>query len=237
MPSPQFVDICKNIKQRLFPLSCLLCGAADAEAENGLCPACLQDLPWLPSALCPQCALASPNSEICGHCLRSPPAFDRTLALLGYRHPLDALLQRYKYDHQLSLAHTFATLLQHRLAQSKLPELLIPMPLHAARLRERGFNQALEIARPLASQLGLPLAAQCCTRIRMTAPQVSLPLKRRIANMRGAFACTEQVAGRHVALLDDVMTTAASLNALAQTVLAAGAIHVECWVVARTLPE
>jgi ComF family protein len=236
MPSPQFVDIRLKIKQTLFPQSCLLCSATRAE-EAGLCPACLADLPWLPPTLCPQCALASHCGETCGHCLRIPPAFDGTRALFGYRYPLAALLQRYKYDHQLSLAHTFANLLQRKLARSTLPDLLIPMPLHALRLRERGFNQALEIARPLASKLGLSLAAQCCTRTRMTAPQASLPLKRRIVNMRRAFACTTQLDGKRVALLDDVMTTGASLQALAETVKAAGAIHVECWVVARTLPE
>lgn len=228
--------MCKKIKHVLLPQSCVLCAAANAEG-TGLCRACLDDLPWLPFASCPQCALTSHNGEICGHCLRIAPAFDRTRALFSYRHPLNALLQRYKYDHRLSLAHTFASLLEHRLKHSALPDVLIPMPLHATRLCERGFNQALEIARPLADRLSLSLDAHCCTRTKMTAPQASLPLKQRVSNMRRAFSCASRLDGKRVALLDDVMTTGASLNALAETVKAAGAIHVECWVVARTLPE
>ena len=228
--------MCKKIIHSLFSQNCLLCTAASAE-ETGLCLACLVDLPWLPLQLCPQCALASRNGKICGHCLKVAPAFDRTRALFSYRYPLDALLQRYKYDHLLNLAHTFAGLMERSLSLSDRPDVLIPMPLHVSRLRERGFNQALEIARPLAKRLGLPLDAQSCVRTRMTALQVSLPLKRRIGNMRRAFSCTTQLEGKRVALLDDVMTTGASLNALADTVRAAGAIHVECWVVARTLQE
>ena len=228
--------MCKKIIHSLFSQNCLLCTAASAE-ETGLCLACLTDLPWLPLQLCPQCALVSSNGQICGHCLKVAPAFNRTHALFSYRYPLDALLQRYKYDHVLNLAHTFAGLMERSLSVSDRPDVLIPMPLHASRLRERGFNQALEIARLLAKKLALPLDAQSCVRTRMTAPQVSLPLKRRIGNMRRAFSCTARLEGKRVALLDDVMTTGASLNALADTVRAAGAIHVECWVVARTLQE
>ncbi len=228
--------MCIKFTHTLFSQHCLLCAATKAE-KTGLCSACLADLPWLPSQICPQCALASSDGQVCGHCLRSSPAFDRTRAPFSYCYPLDALLQRYKYDHLLNLAHTFAGLLECTLPSTERPDVLIPMPLHALRLRERGFNQALEIARPLAKKLDLPLDAQSCARIRMTAPQVSLPLKRRIGNMRRAFSCTARLDGKRVALLDDVMTTGASLNALAETVKAAGAIHVECWVVARTLPE
>ena len=236
MQTPQFIDMCKKFTHSLLSQYCLLCAATQAEA-TGLCPACLADLPWLPPQLCPQCALVSSDAQVCGHCLRSAPAFDRTRALFSYRYPLDALLQRYKYDHLLNLAHTFAGLLERTLTSAEPPDMLIPMPLHALRLRERGFNQALEIARPLAKKLDLSLDAQSCARIRMTAPQVSLPLKRRIGNMRRAFSCATRLDGMRVALLDDVMTTGTSLNALAETVKAAGAIHVECWVVARTLPE
>lgn len=208
-----------------------------AANETGVCDDCLQDLPWLPPTHCPQCALASFQGQVCGHCLSSAPAFDRTHALFSYQYPLDTLLQRYKYDHLLSMAQVFAKLLLRSLPSANLPDLLIPMPLHATRLRDRGFNQALEIARILARKLQLPLDLQSCTRTKMTPPQVSLPLKLRVRNMHGAFNCNKRLDGLRVALLDDVMTTGASLNALSRTVKAAGAVHVECWVVARTFQD
>lgn len=147
------------------------------------------------------------------------------------------MLQRYKYSHALNMAHTFAELLLRRLPDATQPDLLIPMPLHARRLRERGFNQAVEIARLVAARRGLKLVMDACARTRFAAPQVSLPLKQRVKNMRDAFSCSMRLDGLRVALLDDVMTTGASLNALAKTVKAAGAAHVECWVIARTLPQ
>jgi predicted amidophosphoribosyltransferase len=111
------------------------------------------------------------------------------------------------------------------------------MPLHPRRLQERGFNQAVEIARIVGKKLKLEVDSQSCSRIKLSPPQVSLPLKERVRNMRGAFACNSSLDGLRIALLDDVMTTGASLNELAATVKKAGAVHVECWLVARTLPN
>ena len=150
------------------------------------------------------------------------------------------MLQRYKYGHNLAMADTFANLLMESFAQTSAtppPDLIIPMPLHPQRLKERGFNQSLEIARILAGRLDIRLDVKSCTRIKLSPPQASLPLKERVKSMRGAFRCNESLDGLRIALLDDVMTTGASLNALAKTVKAAGAAHVECWVVARTLPR
>lgn len=161
--------------------------------------------------------------------------------MFSYDYPVDALLQRYKYSGQLSIAQTLGELMaqsmQAAMQTASRPSLIIPMPLHPQRLRERGFNQALEIGRVLAKKLHLKLDPHCCTRIRSAPPQVSLPLKQRVKNMRDAFHCNTRLDGLRVVLLDDVMTTGASLNALAKTVKAAGAVHVECWVVARTLPK
>ncbi len=111
------------------------------------------------------------------------------------------------------------------------------MPLHPARLKERGFNQAQEIARQVARRLAIPLDAHACRRLRDTPPQATLKLKKRAANLRGAFSCDLDLSGKRVALIDDVMTTGASLHALAQAVRAKGATQVEAWVVARTLPH
>lgn len=216
----------------------MLCTASKGDAL-GLCAECLHNLPWHKQAHCPQCGLASGLNQICGHCLKSTPAFDRTHALFRYEHPLDAMLQRYKYGHLLTMSETFGQMIADSIGTdtgNSLPDAIIPMPLHPQRLQERGFNQAVEIARVTGNRLQIKLDTQSCTRIKLAPPQVSLPLKQRVRNMRGAFTCTARLDGLRVALLDDVMTTGASLNELAKTVKAAGASHVECWVIARTLP-
>ena len=216
-----------------FKTACLLCALAPSD-EFGLCVGCLHDLPWHKGAHCKRCARLSPT-PLCGACLRMPPAFDATHALFCYEFPLNALLVRYKYSGALHLAKLFATLMAaHHQAHSTI-DALIPMPMHPQRLKERGFNQALEIARDLAVHKGLPLRKTTCERVKHTPPQTSLKLKARLANVRGAFACTEPVTALRIALIDDIMTSGASLNALAATLKQAGALHVECWVVARTL--
>jgi ComF family protein len=135
----------------------------------------------------------------------------------------------------LELAQLFARDLAARIRTHDAADAIIPMPLHPARLGERGFNQAAEIARRLSGYLQLPWLGNVCRRVRDTPPQAGLDLKARRRNLRGAFACTEDLAGRRVALVDDVMTSGASLNELARTVKKAGAVSVTAWVVARTL--
>lgn len=220
----------------LFPQSCMLCVAANG-GTLALCPACLEDMPWHQQAACPQCALPSYQGHLCGDCLKSAPAFDITRALFRYDYPLDTMLQRYKYQQNLHIAKTFSTLMQSGFSGNQAFDRIIPMPLHPKRLAERGFNQSLEIARLIARQMHIKLDTESCSRIKFTAPQASLPLKTRIKNMRGAFRCGESLAGQRIILLDDVMTTGASLHELASIVKSAGATHVECWVVARTLAK
>jgi len=223
----------------LFPQSCLLCLASKSGAA-GICKECQDDLPWHRTDHCPQCALTSFDNAICGHCLAAPSDFDSTHALLKYEYPLDRMLQRYKYGHHLAMADSFAHLFIESLTKSPsaiLPDVIIPMPLHPQRLKERGFNQSLEIARIIARRLNIHLDPKSCARVKLSPPQASLPLKERVKNMKGAFHCNESMNGLRIALLDDVMTTGASLNALAKTVKAAGASYVECWVIARTLPR
>lgn len=141
-----------------------------------------------------------------------------------------------KYGEQLALATAFAEKLVCRINTVTRPDCVIPMPLHPARLRERGFNQSQLIAERIAHRLGLELLPTACRRIRDTLPQSGLPWKARKKNMRGAFCCDADLTGRHVALVDDVLTTGASLAALAEAVRKQGAAEVSAWVVARTLP-
>lgn len=222
------------IFRRIAPASCLLCGAASA--AQPLCPGCLDDLPWHRQAQCPQCALPTPDGRLCGACLRQPPAFDRTHAALAYAFPVDRLIPRLKYHAQLAIAPALGECLARAVDGAARPDRLIAMPLHANRIRERGFNHAAEIARIVARRLDLPLDREGCRRIRDTPPQMGLKHDARRRNVRGAFACSGGVTGQHIALIDDVMTTATSLDELAATLKQAGAREVSCWVVARALP-
>ncbi len=211
---------------------CLLCGADTTGSV--LCPGCLADLPRLTGPRCPSCALPTPLGETCGGCLKHPPAFDATRAVFQYGYPLDALLQHYKYGQDLQLAGFLAEQLTSQIDTR--PDLVIPMPLHPRRLKERGYNQAGEIAKRLAKQLDLPVTLTACTRAKDAPPQASLPLKERRKNIRGAFECRADLSSKRIALVDDVMTTGASLSELAKVVKKAGAVEVGAWVVARTLP-
>lgn len=214
---------------------CVQCGVM---SHDGLwCAACDAALPYFNTAHCPVCALPTPSGEVCGHCLAQPPLFARTTAMFGYSFPLDKLIQGMKYGEQLALAHAFAKKLAQRIDKNHLPDYLIAMPLHPAKLRERGFNQSLLLAATLARELKLKLLPNACQRVRDTPPQSALPWKERKKNVRNAFSCNMNLSGKRVVLVDDVLTTGASLNALAEAVSKKGAIEISAWVVARTLPR
>jgi ComF family protein len=231
MTSLGFLDRIAQSLQARVGQACALCGA-----ESGwepLCAGCRGDLPVLPEC-CPRCALPSPGAAICGTCFRTPPHFDGTLALWRYDFPCDRLVHALKYRARLGLAGLFAG----SLALRPLPEvdLVLPMPLHPKRLRVRGFNQALEIAKGLARRLGRPVAPRGALRVKDTAPQTGLPYGERVRNVRGAFECDLDLSGRSVGVVDDVMTTGATLNELARVLKRAGASRVENFVIARTIP-
>jgi len=212
-----------------------LCGSMSRE---GLwCKACDSALPYLDPKHCPVCVLPTPGGEVCGHCLAHPPLFTRTTAVFGYAFPLDKLIQGMKYGEQLALAHAFAKKLLQYIDRNNLPECLIAMPLHPAKLRERGFNQSLLLARTIARELKLELLTDACRRVRDTPPQSALPWKERKKNVRNAFCCDMDLSGKSVALIDDVLTSGASLNALSGAVLERGAREITAWVIARTLPH
>ncbi|MEW6133864.1 MAG: ComF family protein [Pseudomonadota bacterium] len=217
-----------SIFDQWFPPHCLLCQAPG----GAVCAPCLADLPWLPDAHCPVCSLPTPGGGICGHCLKETPAFDRVEALFIYAFPIDRLIRQLKYREQLALAPLLGTLLTEK-PQGGLPDVWLPMPLHANRLRQRGFNQAAEIARELSAKTGVPMRAGWAVRVRDTPPQAGLKREARRKNLRGAFSCNGKVAGLHVGVVDDVMTTGSTLDELAKTLKAAGAREVSCVVVAR----
>lgn len=217
-----------------FGGSCYLCRGAAGRGEL-LCAACDRDLAGIPPERCPRCALPSPRSGVCGRCLANPPGFDATLAALAYAFPANALVKALKFESQFALAGLLAQRLARAIEGSESVDVMVPVPLHARRLAERGYNQSVEIARALAARIGTPLAAGGCERLRDTPSQTELPLDARQRNMHGAFACSLPLSGRRVALVDDVMTTGATLDALAHAVKRAGAERVVNWVVARAL--
>ena len=223
---------CIKFAQTHLPQACYLCGAR--VTAKPLCPGCEADLPKLHTT-CPQCALPTPSGEICGACLKHPPAFDRTLAVFSYAFPLDVLVHQCKYAGEVSLTAVFAEKIAHRASMESDIDSLLPMPLHPARLAHRGFNQAAEIARRLSPLVGIPWLPEACQRVRDTPSQAGLDLKTRQRNLRGAFACQLDLSGKRVALIDDVMTSGSSLNELARVVRKAGAVEIQAWVLARTL--
>lgn len=220
----------KTLGRLLFGGSCYLCRG---EAEGVLCAACDADLPRLVEAACPRCALASPGGAVCGRCLTRPPAYDATQAAFAYAFPADVLVQGLKFRGELALAPLLGGLLAQCISREGV-DCIVPVPLSGARLRSRGYNQSLEIARSIAAATRLPLAPELCERSRDTAVQMELPLEEREKNVRGAFHCPGLVGDRTIAVLDDVMTTGATLDEMAATLKRAGAARVVNWVVART---
>ena len=220
----------KKLSSVLFGGTCFLCRG---EARRLLCEACDADLPRLPAAQCPTCALPSTGGRVCGACLSDPPAFDATLCSLVYDWPTTRLILAFKYQRALGLTRTLALAPP---APAHSPDLVIPLPLARQRLAARGYNQALEIARVLARRHRLALDATAVVRVRDTLPQAGLPWNERARNIRGAFAANRRFDGLAVAVVDDVMTTGATLDEMARTLKAAGAARVTNWVIARALP-
>ena len=227
----------RSIARAARPQRCVLC-VANAGGKL-LCTACVDALPR-PAAACPVCALPAADALPCGACLAHPPPFAATVAGYVYAFPVDRLLQHLKYAGHLALADWAGDALAQAVCRAlavraapERPDCVVAVPLSAARQRERGFNQAQEIAARVARHLRLP-TVRPLMRIAGGAPQAALSWRKRAANVRGAFTVCGDVRGARLALVDDVMTTGATLAEAARTLVRAGAARVECWVVART---
>jgi ComF family protein len=215
------------------------CHACAAPGLAPLCAGCLAALPWNQPA-CRACALPLPaagsaHAGACADCLGQPPPQDTTWAAFTYRAPVSRQIVALKFQGRLAPAHVLGAAMAAWLARrpQPLPELLIPVPLHAARLRRRGYNQSLELARELARRLSLALRPETARRVRATGEQTRLDAAQRRANVRGAFAVDGTVRGRHIALFDDVITTGATVAVLAQAARRAGAARIGVWAAAR----
>ena len=229
---PGLMDICR----RALPQSCALCAAPCGSVL--VCAACLASLPRIARA-CPLCALPATRGGVCGSCLARTPPFAAAFVAFAYAFPLDRLLHAFKYGGRLAHADFFAESLgasvARRPAGIRWPDALVALPLAPSRQLARGFDQAAEIARRVARITGVTYVSGL-RRTRDTSAQAALPWKERARNVRGAFAADPSLGGKRIAIVDDVMTTGATLASATGEVLRAGALAVEVWAVARTLP-
>ena len=216
----------------LWPSRCLVCAEPGLDGMD-LCGDCNALLPRMRHA-CGRCAVPLPGPGTCGACLRSISPVGRVHAACVYSAPIDRLLPRFKFHEDLAAGRLLSQLMTEAFASLERPDALVPVPLHVRRLRSRGYDQALELARPVARALRIPLQARLLVRRRATLPQSERDASARRRNVRGAF-CVRGHASvpRHVVLVDDVMTTGATLHAAAAALLLAGAERVDAWVCAR----
>lgn len=229
----------RPLADALLTQACALCNRP--AGHDPICGDCAKDLPTLPATRCECCAL--PLTGGLAHCLdcaRHPPHFDSACAVWTYDFPIDTLIRDFKYGHHLYLGRFFADHLAQALKRQWAhtgqphPDLIVPMPLHPNRLKTRGFNQAAEIARLLAVKLDMRCDFGTLNRLHDTPPQAGLHRDERWHNLLGAFACLQPLSASHVLLVDDVLTTGASLSACADALRQAGAARIDVAVVART---
>lgn len=226
----------------LFPPTCVLCGAAGTDGLD-LCGGCRADLPVIDVG-CARCALPLPAAiprtdgapALCGRCRRMPPPFEHCHAAFRYEDPLPALVGGLKFHGRLNLLRLMGLLLASSLRASglDLPDAIVPVPLHPRRWRQRGYNQAYELARVVGAALHVQVGERCCARVLATPPQAELDRKARSRNLYGAFRATVDLDGMHLAILDDVVTTASTVSELARVLRRAGSRRVDVWTIART---
>lgn len=228
----------RDFSYRVLPGLCLCCGLPSNRPLD-LCAGCEAALPTI-AACCPRCAIPLPATAICGECLVRPPPFTRILACHPYSPPVSGLILALKQHRDLAAGQVLGKLLAQRvrstLASADYPQRLVPVPLHWRRCLGRGFNQALELARPVSRELGIALTPGAVRRTRAVTQQ-GLDREARRRQLRGAFAINGEVNGEHVAVIDDVVTTTGTVRALAQALTDAGARRVEIWCLARTALE
>lgn len=227
-----------RVSYGLLPGQCLLCGIASGRRRD-LCIDCQDALPFNQPA-CYQCALPLPTPAICGQCLANLPAFDHCIAPLRYGFPVDRLVNSFKHGGHFNRGTLLAELLVSAIlasqndSESTLPELLVPVPLHWRRQFSRGFNQAGWLSRYLSRRLAIPTDQRLLSRHRHTPHQQGQSRKERLTNIRGAFQLNAPVQGKHIALVDDVMTTGTTVGELSDLLMGAGAARIDVWCLART---
>lgn len=223
----------------LLPARCVLCG--QPSPSICICAPCRQDLPWC-GLHCHQCGLplAFPIDTVCGQCLYKPPPFHSTVSPLRYEFPVDCMVQALKFKNQLAEGRVLSHMMCEYVSQQSvdLPDVLIPLPLHRARMIKRGFNQAYELASYIGRTLSIPIHAGGLRRNRNTDAQSGLNRQQRRKNVHGAFYWRgAEPPPPHIALIDDVMTTGTTATECARVLKKAGANRVDIWVAARAMPS
>lgn len=223
---------------KLYKYRCIFCDTL-SRRKLDLCYPCEQELPFLRNC-CTRCASPLPDGvSCCGSCLRDFPAAVRTTVLFSYEPPIDQLIMSLKFQNNLVNAKIIGELLANHLIiqyqKEVKPQVIIPMPLHYQRLRERGYNQALELSRPIAKKLILPIDAFSVIRPKNTLPQAQLSIRERHQNIKHAFCTTRFFQYSHVAVVDDVITTGNTILELCRALVLAGAKKIDVWCCAKSL--
>jgi len=224
----------KQCYHRLLPYTCVICKSPSQQALD-LCSACENDLPFLQNA-CSLCgaSLAKNSPPICGNCLTHPPPYHDLICLAHYQGPIRRFITQLKFHQQLAFSHILGHLFVKHMGTHQTPDMIIPVPLHTKRLKQRGFNQALEIAKVIQKQLNIPINHTICQRIRHTQPQTSLPAHQRARNVKKAFTVRGDLSNHHVAVVDDVMTTGHTMREVCCALRKAGTKRVSVWCIAKT---
>jgi len=228
-----------TIKLSVLASNCLLCGDF-TKRDISLCKACEDSLPRIEHA-CKQCGIPLENintpNDLCGQCIQNPPEVDYTVSLFHYANPVSYLIGQMKFQQQLSSAAILASLLHSeilkRYSGMTLPDAILPVPLHNARLAQRGFNQSLEISRDVAKQKKIPLLIDQVSREKHTEAQTHLNKQQRLKNVKGCFKVLSTPVAKHIVIVDDVITTGATTNELAMLLKAEGVEKVGVWSIAR----
>jgi len=220
----------------IFSSNCVLCGSSTRE-KISLCLACQDDLPRIEGA-CTKCGIpVVSNESMCGKCLHEPPIVDYTFSMYHYESPVDSLITQLKFKQQLSSAAILGVLMEKLLRKDLVingcPDVILPVPLHKGRLSQRGFNQSLEISKPISDGLNIPIDYLLARRIKSTKSQMDLRANERKRNIKGCFQVRLMPAYQHVVLVDDVVTTGSTTNELAKALKKSGVEKVGVWAVAR----
>lgn len=230
----------KFIRNGLRDRYCYLCESPNDHPLFDICLNCTNELPYKNQS-CSRCArpLQSDDSPVCGVCLSQPPSYDVLLSPFDYIFPIDKFITELKFNQKLyrarTLGHLFSQFIKSK--STPLPECIIPVPLHSKRIQQRGYNQSIEIARTVAKNLGLPLNNTLCERTRNTKPQSDLDSKARVKNIKNAFNIKQQHNYKHVAVFDDVVTTANTVQELSKQLRQDGVEIIQVWSIARVSYE
>ncbi|MEM7400681.1 MAG: ComF family protein [Pseudomonadota bacterium] len=226
------------IGELIYPKLCLHCGA-EGEHDMDLCLRCYENLSWIKFA-CQRCALQlkNDNAKICGACSKRKLSFEQAIAPFLFEGFIREAIYKFKFNQKLNLGKLLAQLLLRHIDTKdvEIPDVIVPVPLHKNRLRKRGYNQALEIARIITKKLDCELSYKSVFRNRDTSTQMELPAKHRHKNVMGAFSIKKEACelnNKHVCIIDDVMTTGNTVNEVAKCLRNAGAKRVDVWCVAR----